>query len=528
MPLVKFVNVGALGLDQDSAPNDVAAVPAGRAPAFAWTGGGNVRFKEGYVEKFLGHNAPNGTPVVTPYGIFFSNGTSGLYEVYTGLQKVYAVQDTTHTNITRQTAGSDVNYTGTIDNKWTGSTISSTLILNNQVDVPQAWGGNIATRLSALSAWPSGVTCKSLRAFDNVLVALNVTESGTNYKSMVRVSTPADPGTVPASWDYTDPTNESIRVEGVLASTPDAITDGLQLGNQFMIYKENSTYAMELSGGEFVYRFFCVSKESGCLGIDCAAAFPGGHAVLADGDIVLNVGIDAPQSIIDRRMRRWLFNNLDSDNRQRSFAVTNIRRNEVWFCFPAIGMTWPNLAAVWNYKENTWGVRDLPNLTHANAGVISASSTDTWDSRTDIWDEADGIWAVDEYSKTTKRVMMASVDTALYLADIGRSFAGTPMSAYVEHTGMDFGQPELIKMCKGVRPRFDSAAGTIIQIYVGYQNDLEDAITWGTAMPYVTGTDLKVDCFVAGRYLAIKFQTDGQPAWRMAQFDMEIEAMGEY
>lgn len=518
MPLFRFKNAGKAGLNLDNEPNDLAS-----GEIIEWSGGGNVRFNNGYVEKFTGHSTPNGTPVVTPYGIFFSNVTN-RYQVYTGLAKIYAVTGTTHTNITRALG----DYTGAAANRWNGGTLAGTLILNNGVDDPQFWAGDIGTPCAKLTNWPANTKAKVIRVLDNFVIALNITESSSNYASMVRWSTPADPGTLPASWDYTDPTNESGRVEGVLSSTPDKIVDGLALGNTFMIYKENSTYSMQYTGGQDVFRFACVSKTSGILGIDCVASFHGGHAVLADGDIVLNQGVGSMQSIIDRKMRSWIYNNIDSDNREKSIAVTNARKNEIWFCIPQVGQTWPNTAVVWNYMDNTWGIRDLPSITHANAGIISASTVDVWDNRTDVWDDADGVWAVDEYSKTTPRVMMTSSDGNLYLADITRSFNGTPMTAYIERTGLDFGAPDKIKMCKGVRPRFDAADGTIIRVYVGQQSDLDGAITWSTPVNFTIGTSLKADLFVTGRYLAIKFESVAQGSWRLKTFDMDIEFVGDY
>lgn len=519
MAIIKFRQVGAAGLSLDVSPNDAPALPQ----RWEWTGAQNMRFGEGYAEMFLGHTSPHGAPTVTPYGVFFTNSASGLYEVYAGLTKIYAVADVTHTDITRALG----NYTGTAADKWNGCSLSDILIMNNGVDDPQFWAGNVATPAAKLTNWPATTKCKVMRSFEGALVALNVTEGATNFKSMVRVSTSADPGTLPASWDYTLTTNDSIRVEGKLSETPDAIVDGLQLGNQFMIYKDNSTYAMRLVGGEQVYDFTNVSREFGALAVNCVTAFPGGHAVFSDGDLVVNSGAGDPQSIAQNRLRRWLFNNLDTDNRAKSFALTNKHRNEVWFCFPSVGSTWCNQAVVWNYKENTFGVRDLPNLAHADAGVINVTSVDTWDSRTDTWDQAYQTWGVNEYSRATKRVMMASTDTGLYLADVGISFAGAAMTSSVEHTGMDFGEPNRVKLCKGVRLRVDAPAGTVINVYVGSQDDLEDGIAWGAPMPFTVGTDTKVDPLVSGAYLAIKFETTAQAPWRISQFDLDIDDLGE-
>jgi len=526
--IVKFTNIAALGLHQDVAPNDAPATPVGAgSPLFAWSGGGNMRFREGYAEKFLGHNAPHGVPTVTPYGVFFTNTNAGVYEVYTGLAKIYAVTDTVHSNITRALG----DYTAAATNKWNGCTLSDILIVNNGVDDPQFWAGAVGTPMAKLTNWPATTKCKVIRSFEGALVALNVTEGATNYKSMVRVSTSADPGTLPASWDYTSATNDSVRVEGKLSETPDAIVDGLQLGNQFMIYKDNSTYRMWLTGGEFVYDFANVSREFGALAANCVADFPGGHAVFSDGDLVINGGQGDPRSIVDQRWRRWLFNNLDSDNRAKCFAVTNKHTREVWFCFPTVGSTWCNQALVWNYNENTFGVRDLPNLAHAGAGVINVAQVDTWDSRTDTWDEAYQTWGVDEYSRASKRVIMASTDTGLYLADVGISFNGETMTSYLERTGLDFAAiglgPSRVKWCNRVRVNVDAQAGTVIRVYVGAQDNLEDEINWGSALPLTVGTDKFVDPDASGVYLAIKFESIGQAPWRIPEFTMEIEDVGE-
>lgn len=518
MPLQKLNLVGAAGFSFDAQPDDLPMQPIG------WSGGNNMRFRDGYAEKMLGHNAPNGAPLVTPYHIDFVQGAGQQrYEVYTGLAKMYAMQNNVHTDITRISG----DYTGTIDDRWTSAILSSTLLLNNGKDVPQFWAGNPAAKAADIAAWPATLRCKVLRTFDNYVFALNITESGINLPSTIRWSSGADPGTLPASY-VPAATNDAGRVSGVLSSTPDYVIDGLQLGNTFMIYKENSTYAAQYVGGSEIFALRSIAKTSGILAIECVAAFAGGHAVLADGDIVVNAGLEGPQSIIDKRMRRWLFNNIDTDNRQRSFAVANRRMNEIWFCFPSVGMTWPNVALIWNYKDNTWGLRDMPSAAHANAGAILANSSSVWDAAVDTWDNTDGIWGVDEYSQATPRVMIASVDPGLYLADITRSFNGAPMTAFCERTGMDFGEPERMKLCKGIRPRFDSAAGTIIQIYVGFQNDLDDAIDWGMPINFTVGTDLRADCFVTGRFLAVKFLSNAQGPWRMQQFDIDILEMGEY
>lgn len=531
MQLVPFEALGDLGIMPDTFARDLPAGGGERGSntPFAWSAAQNFRFRDGFAEKLLGHTAINGTPQVVPYGLFPVYGVNGRYWVYMGLQQAYAVNNLTHTNITRGSG----NYTGTTANKWNGGDLSGTLVVNNGIDNPQYWGGNVATPMADLLNWPANTQCKVMRPFKQFLMALNVTKSGTNYPHMVKWSTEAVPGTLPASWDQTDPTQDAGEQD--LADTEDHLVDGLALGDTFMIYKENSTYAAQFIGQPYIFRFACISKESGILATNCVAAFPGtpnfpmgGHAIMTQGDIVVTNGISPPQSIADRRMRKAIFNNLDSTNYANSFAVENPTRNEIWFCYPTSGSVWCNQAAIWNYKDNTWGVRDIPNLTHANAGVIVYAQANTWDVDTDAWDNDDTTWGEDDYTQAASRVMMADSGQLLHLADITRSFNGSPMTASIERTGLDFGMPERIKTCRGVRLRIDADAGTVIQVYVGQQADLSQSVTWNGPYNFTVGSSVKVDCFVSARYLSVKFVSVAQGAWRVRSFDMDVGATGMY
>jgi hypothetical protein len=517
MALIRYQNAGGLGLNLDADSNDLAS-----SPAFEWSGGENVRFYDGYAEKFTGHAKHHGDVSVVPYGVFFSNASS-RYEVYTGLERIYAVTGTTHTDITRSLGV----YTGGENNKWTGGTLAGTLILNNGADDPQFWAGDVGTPCAKLTNWPASTKCKIIRVFDNFIIALNITEGASNYHSMVRWSTPADPGTLPASWDYTLATNEAGRIEGVLSSTPDKIVDGLPQQNIFFIYKEKSIYAMQYTGGRDIFSFTSVNKTQGALATGCVADTPIGHVVLTDGDVIVNQAGNI-RSIIDGRMRKWLFETMDSDNRERSFVAANPYKNEAWICFPTSGQSWPDKALVWNYRSNTFAIREIPNLTAAASGIITAIDLTTWDSRTDIWNDADDEWASNQYSQASQRLVLASSDNYLFLADNTRAFNGSQMTAYIERTGLDFGEPEYRKLCKQVRPRFDAATGTTIKIYVGSQTDLDGAITWSEPVDFVVGTHVKADFMVSGRYLAVKFESYAQGAWRLRTFDMDIARLGMY
>ena len=115
-----------------------------------------------------------GATTVVPYFVIAYYTAGKRYWIHAGLGKVFADDGTTRTEITPATPPG-----GGIDDRWTGGVLNGVLVLNNGVNNPYFWGGTGV--LAPLTGWPASTTAKSIRPFKNVLVALNVTKSGTNY-----------------------------------------------------------------------------------------------------------------------------------------------------------------------------------------------------------------------------------------------------------------------------------------------------------------------------------------------------------
>lgn len=493
-------------------------------PIGAWTDAQNIRFLDGYALQFYGHGSVYGTPSVVPHHVLPVDVSGARHWIYAGLAKVYDVTITAgsavHTDITR-TVGGD--YTGAA-NSWTSTTIGGIPILNagNTTDVPQFW--DKSTTLAPLTNWPATTYCKSLRCYKNYLVALNVTKGSTAYPYMVKWSHPADPGALPTSWDETDTTKDAG--ESDLAEGEDQIIDGLQLRDSFIIYKENSVWRMDYTGGPYVFRFSKVLGTSGALNRNCIVEVDGFHVVLTGSDVISHDGQQAV-SILDKQTRRWLFQNIDVDGVDRCFVFKNSFLNEVFICFPEIGATVPNKAIVWNYIDKTVSFREIPNLNHASYGQVENSLTGTWSSDGDPWASDLTAWNGPDYTPNTARVLMASNDTKLYLLDASASFDGAIPDAYLERRGLSFDTPESIKLVKSIRPRIVGNTGDTVLVSIGSQNDPWETPTY-TEMTHTIGSTISNDCLVSGRYISVKFGTGTAYQWRLDSYDMEIDIAGAW
>jgi hypothetical protein len=521
MAIIRVPNCGSVGVIKDLSQHEL--------PMGAWTDSSNIRFLDGYASQFLGHGEVYGTPVVEPYHVLPVIISGARYWIYASLTKIYAVTITAgspvHTNLTRQTAGNDVDYAATA-NSWTSTVIGGIPILNagNVVDVPQQWDLNTANNFVALSNWPASTYCKSMRSFRSFLVALNITKTSTNYPYMVKWSHPADPGAVPSSWDHTDPAVDAGEFD--LADGYDQIIDGLALRDSLIIYKEHSVWRLDFTGGAFVHRAQKVLGMSGAMNRNCIVEIDGYHIVLTTNDIVIHDG-NQSYSILDKMTRRWLFQHIDVDETHRCFVFKNPFYNEAFICFASVGASTCDTAIVYNYKDKTVSFRTLPNIHHANYGQIDNSLTGSWAADSDPWSSDLTLWDGPDQVPNTSRVMLGSADTKLYMLDAASSFNGVAPEGYLERQGLSFDSPEQIKLVRSVRPRITGNVGDTVTVKIGSQNDPYETPTY-TTMTHTIGSTVANNCLVAGRYISVRFETDTAYNWRLDSYDLDVVTKGNW
>src|ERR1700704_5216188 len=199
-------------IDKIAIPGAIADVPPYQIPPEAWTTALNMRARDYGLESLLGWVQVFGTPTVAPYFLMPISGVAQNFWLYAGLNKVYAYDGATHTNITRQTASVDVNYSSTDAADLNGTLLGNIPIINNGIDIPQFWPTqSIGTKLANLTNWPAALRAKVIRSFGPFLVGFSLIDAGNALPHTIQWSHPATPGSVPSSWDYTDTTVDAGR-----------------------------------------------------------------------------------------------------------------------------------------------------------------------------------------------------------------------------------------------------------------------------------------------------------------------------
>jgi hypothetical protein len=526
MPNIPFFAAGELGLIKDIPPDEL--------DPRAWSDARNVRFSDGKIFSRNGHSQVFETLSGTPYWLLpIQAGTAAIW-IYASLIKLYATDGATHVDITRAVGG---DYTMDKFRKWIGGTLSNIPIITDGLDVPQMWlSPSMATKFADLSAWPVGDVCKAIKPFKSFLVALNITRGGTNYGHLVKWSHPSVPGSVPTTWDETDPTKLAGEVE-LVDELPGAIRTGLGLRDTFIIYKDNSTWGMQYIGGNSVFRFFPIFLQAGIMSHHCVSNIMNGsaHFVATGDDFILHDGQNA-KSVFDRRMTSNILRMLPSTAGEGCFTVANPQMKEVWFCFSQSENVFPDIAAIYNWKDDNCVLKDLPSaISHIDRGPSSESSdpwfedTGDWTAGTDNWDYA--LFNPHEFmmvgSNPTEVKLQRLEDPAIVQDDW-----------YVERKGLAVvGQDRVsgsLKADNNVMKLLDriwlKARGGAFNVELGCQEFSDSPNTYDTAQVFTPGADKYKDFFPQnGRFLSLKIskKSDEITATEIDGFNLEIELLGE-
>lgn len=524
--------------------NDLASigvvrdVPAYQLAPEAFTLGLNVRFTDDGLESLLGWQQIFETPGVAPHFAMAVSTAAARFWLYVSLTKAYGYDGSNHTNITRQSAGVDVNYTATDTPNWNGTLLGGVPIVNNGTDVPQFWATiSLATKLANLTNWPSTLRAKVVRAFGPILIALNCSKSGTAFPHLVKWSHPADPGSVPSSWDETDPTKDTGEKD-LSDINAGVLMDALPLGDTMYLYKESSTWKMRYIGGRFVFDFGQSAwlPTSGILAPRCVCVTGDGlrHVVVTQEDIIWHNG-NTVQSVLDKKLKKKLFSELDSGNYVRSFLFDNPLYKEVWFCYVLAGETYPTKALIMNYGTGRWAVSEADGITfrHATIGAIEAPSEETWDANEELWDDDTGSWS----ELLRRRVILSGTDaTKFYNLDRGVTRDGTEFLTTLQRTGLALigkkrnGEPIVdFNRMKMLKRLWAKIQGGPVTVRFASQQHVDGAVSWGSSVPFDPTTQTYCDPGPAmGRAVGFEIAGTSSNQWRMDGYKPDMEPLGNF
>lgn len=533
MVVVPVEKIASVGLISD--------LPNHQLQPEGWSTAYNVRFRRNRVERIDGWQEVMNPPTVAPAFIMnvdFAGDSFWIYASSIGAgSKVYAYNSGAHADISK--AG---NYNVTNTYSWNGTTFQGIPLVNPGTSAPQYWASlNLAVDLADFPAWPAATTAAVIRQFKNYIIALAITDAGGAHIHRVMWSDGAAPGTMPSSWDVTNPAVEAAHRD--LSDTDSGgILDGLPLKDFFVIYKNDSTWLMRYIGGTQIMGTNQVAQVSGLLAHRCVCqlTLPAQKTEVHFLHNGLDLGVFDGQgfeSVINNKVRAQLAADIDPTTFRLSYVVDDPANNEAMFVYPAVGATMPNRALVWNYQDNIPYFRDFVGV-HAAKGVVEGADTTTWDADTFTWDsESFAQW---QEAQRKKVVIADQAGTKLYRLGGLNTKNGVSFSASLKRRGLAVvdqdRQGNLVtdtntrKLVTRIWPKI---TGAPLNIRIGgeeypHDNSDESGLYW---LPYQSfdpaGGFAYVDFIINTRLIALEYQSDADQIWKLEGYGIDVQAVSE-
>lgn len=395
--------------------------------------------------------------------------------------------------------------------------LNGVAVISNGSDEPVFWGtaGNVAT----LTDWTATESCGFIVAFQYHLFALDISGPGGTFRSLLRWSDAAQPGTIPNSWT---PGGSTTAGDVELSDSPGPLLTAVPLRDSLMIYKRSSTYQCKFVGGDNIFNFRKVQAASGALTRHSVCDVNGRHVIVTDGDIVVSDGATV-RSIGEARVKDWLFNQLDQDNFQNLFCTYNRAQGEVLIGFPSSGNQFCDTGLVYNVELDSFGVRDLSTVAHASVGVVDdTTDSNTWADRTEVWADAVGPWGGSSVSSARDSLVLISADE-MRQQDVSDAVT---LTAYLSKYSMALGDASRVKFVRRVHVKAQANYGTLF-VRVGSQMEPNDSITWSSEVS-ITDPEQVVNCFAQGRYISVECRSAGSDVWKLTGLELEVEMRGYF
>lgn len=396
---------------------------------------------------------------------------------------------------------------------------------------------------------------KSIRPYKNFLIGMNIDEGtgtpvvadsdgnptettdteyvgyrgeGSVQPSLIRWSdVQPDPNSEP-SWDVRTP----ITLAGQLyaAETPDAIVDGLQLRDSFIIYKEESIYSLDFVGGTYVMTLSFLHDNYGLLAKDCAVNVEGYHFCVGKNKIYLNTGSEV-QQIGDGFVDNLLFDTLRAGFEKRTFVTVDHRNTEVLIHYVSTDNTdaepSTDKAIIWNYLTKAWSTKNTPSVTFAAYGVYDPQLDNNWDTDESSgglssWDNFNKIWNSNKFDASALYVLSISYAGRKMMVQDINGYRVPTIEGYdfaLEKLEIDLDEDRVIKYVDRIVPHINGS-GTI-SVRLGSSPQINSPVTWKPYQEYNLSESYSVDQRVSGRYLATSFYGVGVNNMRFYGFTFE-------
>ena len=520
MPVMNVRDMGSMGVVSDIAPWDL--------PPSALTDGSNFRVSAGKIQTVGGMK-----DLKFPAGDQLGHVTQS-----TDLDKnsLWVVLGENTVRVWDGTSARDIlnGLALSVPNPqlWSTCQIGAQVFMNHPEYYPLSWEDRDGAddQFAKPLPWEPGKTwesvnkrCKVLCAHKNFLWALGIKEDGYTFSDKVHWSHPAEPNGIPYTWEPPGPDDLSSIAGYVTLGRGGAVVGGESLRDSFVIYSDEAISIMDFVGDSLGWRRRTVSSSAGLVGKEAVVEVNGIHYFISRDDILSFDG-NTVQSLIHNRLKKRIGQSINNETRDRSWAAHNAVYNEIWFAIPEGEAEFPNTAYVFNYRDNTWAIRDLEReFRHGHFGnQPTPFDIRTWDDFGQTFDEAKASWHLAGSQPFDGQLNAVESDT---LQNIDPQIPDEEPVSFVSRTDMPIGGHEANTTITRVYPMIEGT--NEVEMRFGSQQRAGGEVRWASDwLTFLPGVDRKLDIRTTGELHAFEVRAKGKGFFNLTGFDLEFSLAG--
>ena len=386
--------------------------------------------------------------------------------------------------------------------QWSLDNFGEDVIANRRKGAIYYWDADASTtplRATIINNSPTTVDSIIVSPNDRHLIALGANEFGTTaspsgtYNPMV------------VRWsnqeDYTNwtPSINSTSGEVIIADGTEII-GGVRSRNAISIWTDNSLWNMTFVGPPFTFKFSQLGTNCGLIAPHAAVDYDG-RAVWMGYDNFY--AFDGQVRNLPCTVRRYVFDRLNMDQKDKIFCGINSEFKEVIWLYPSTGSTECDSYVVWSPDENYWSYGESIFTTFADKQVFGNTiTTGTKGTANNLYNnEPDGMYTED----------------------------GQPMSSFLESADFDMVDGNDIMFLSRVIPDFTLNDGSLT-----FSIKTKDFPESNTARekpqpPHtVTNSTTKIDMRARGRQGRVRVSCNSaNTSWRWGNIRLAIQPDGK-
>jgi hypothetical protein len=192
----------------------------------------------------------------------------------------------------------------------------------------------------------------------------------------------------------------------------------------------------------------------------------------------------------------------------------------MWVCFVSSSATdtFVDKAYVWNWRNGSWSIRDLPGISYITWGTVDTVSTTDWSESGD-WDTDNSSWD----SPLKPSLLLADAGSTKLFVLGSNQFDGTSFRAWVEKSDMLLGYGD-VKSVSKIKPRITGTGS--VDFYIGNEMLPHQGMTWKGPYTFTPGTHSDIPVRATGTYIGVRVESTDDKTWRLENLEIHWTPSG--